>query len=120
MRQMMMALALAAVSTVAAAADLNFDTLEVGDLAPAVRGSEWVGAGSRAPELKNKVVLLDFWYSSCPTCIHKFSEVDQIADLQGVKVQVCCRCDCRNCRQGEGHHHLPHQSTSKGRYGTMK
>ena len=53
--------------------------LEIGERAPAIRGSEWVSGSGLAPELKNKVVLVDFWYAACPTCVHTMPEVDELA-----------------------------------------
>ncbi|MBV8070758.1 MAG: redoxin domain-containing protein, partial [Acidobacteriaceae bacterium] len=55
------------------------DELNIGDRAPAIEGSQWVGA-ARAPELKDKVVLVDFWYAACPTCVHKMPEISELAE----------------------------------------
>jgi thiol-disulfide isomerase/thioredoxin len=84
MNRMAILLALLAFSGLSVcAAEFNTalsDGLEIGDRAPAIQGSEWVGSGGRAPDLKNKVVLVDFWYAGCPTCVHKMPEVAALAE----------------------------------------
>lgn len=37
--------------------------LPVGSFAPPLNGSTWISADGKAPNMKNKVILMDFWFA---------------------------------------------------------
>lgn len=37
--------------------------IKVGEVAPALEGTKWFTADGKAPELKGKVHLVDFWFA---------------------------------------------------------
>ena len=37
--------------------------LAVGAFAPPLNGAKWVSADGKAPDMKNKVILMDFWFA---------------------------------------------------------
>lgn len=39
------------------------DGLAVGAFAPPLNGSTWVSKDGKAPDMKNKVLLIDFWFA---------------------------------------------------------
>jgi hypothetical protein len=42
---------------------IEHDGLELGVVAPGISGGPWIAPGDKAPEMKNKVVLVVFWAS---------------------------------------------------------
>lgn len=38
--------------------------LALGAFAPALNGKTWVSADGKMPNMKNKVILVDFWFST--------------------------------------------------------
>ncbi|MCE0766575.1 NHL domain-containing thioredoxin family protein [Pseudonocardia kujensis] len=43
--------------------------------APELRGRRWLNTGGRAPDLRGKIVLLDFWTFCCVNCLHVLDEL---------------------------------------------
>jgi len=38
--------------------------LKPGEVAPAVESKEWLTADGKAPDMKGKVLLIDFWFAA--------------------------------------------------------
>ncbi len=55
---------LAAVCLVALPALAKEGGLAVGTFAPPLNGSTWVSKDGKAPDMKNKVLLIDFWFAT--------------------------------------------------------
>lgn len=53
--------------------------IAVGSSAPAISGSAWVTDDGQPVSLDGKVHLIDFWFSSCGSCIKGFPSLKQIA-----------------------------------------
>ncbi|GAA4682651.1 redoxin domain-containing protein [Pseudonocardia yuanmonensis] len=53
--------------------------------APELRGRRWLNTGGRAPDLRGKIVLLDFWTFCCVNCLHVLDELrpleEEFADV---------------------------------------
>jgi len=53
--------------------------IPVGSSAPAIQGSAWVTDDGQPVSVAGKVHLMDFWFSSCGSCIKGFPSLKQIA-----------------------------------------
>lgn len=42
--------------------ELEVSSLKIGEAVPALTGEAWVGADGKAPDLKGKVHVVDFWF----------------------------------------------------------
>jgi thiol-disulfide isomerase/thioredoxin len=53
--------------------------------APELRGRRWLNTGGVAPDLRGKIVLLDFWTFCCVNCLHVLDELrpleEEFADV---------------------------------------
>ena len=53
--------------------------IPVGSVAPALEGSAWASDDGKAPEMKGKVLLIDFWFEKCGPCVAGMPKVQEIA-----------------------------------------
>src|ERR687894_296944 len=54
--------------------------------APELRGRQWLNTGGRAltlPDLRGKIVLLDFWTFCCINCLHVLDELRPLEERYG-------------------------------------
>lgn len=65
-------------ASVKAADPMYGDGPQVGDSVPAIKGAAWVSDDGRAPEMKDKVVLIDFYFANCPMCNATAPEVERL------------------------------------------
>jgi peroxiredoxin len=61
------------------AAEEDIPGLASGTVAPKLEGSVWVTKDGKAPELKGKVYLIDFWFADCISCIHAAPVMKKLA-----------------------------------------
>jgi thiol-disulfide isomerase/thioredoxin len=61
------------------AAEEDVPGLASGTVAPKLEGSVWVTKDGKAPELKGKVYLIDFWFVDCISCIHAAPVMKKLA-----------------------------------------
>jgi peroxiredoxin len=61
-----------------AAEPMYGDGPQVGDSVPAIKGAGWVSDDGIAPEMKGKVVLIDFYFANCPMCNAVAPEVERL------------------------------------------
>lgn len=67
------------------AAEEDVPGLAAGTEAPALQGSKWITADGKAPELKGKVYLIDFWFADCISCVHAVPTLKKLAADYGPK-----------------------------------
>ncbi|GAA2872191.1 redoxin domain-containing protein [Pseudonocardia halophobica] len=48
--------------------------------APELRGRRWLNTGGEAPDLRGKIVLLDFWTFCCVNCLHVLDELRPVEE----------------------------------------
>ncbi|WP_433507259.1 NHL domain-containing thioredoxin family protein [Pseudonocardia halophobica] len=48
--------------------------------APELRGRRWLNTGGAAPDLRGKIVLLDFWTFCCVNCLHVLDELRPVEE----------------------------------------
>ncbi|WP_432573926.1 redoxin family protein [Kineococcus sp. SYSU DK005] len=56
--------------------------------APRPAGRRWIGTGGREPDLRGRVVLLDFFTGSCVNCVHVLPEVEALRERFGPALTV--------------------------------
>ncbi|MFA5863046.1 MAG: TlpA disulfide reductase family protein [Phycisphaerae bacterium] len=61
-------------------------------LAPAINMESWISPPLTNNDLKNKVILLDFWNTHCHPCIKSFPELQKIHDTYKARGLVVITC----------------------------
>ncbi|WP_432495759.1 thioredoxin-like domain-containing protein [Kineococcus gypseus] len=56
--------------------------------APRLSGRRWLGTGGGAPDLRGRVVLLDFFTGSCVNCVHVLPELRALGERFGGELAV--------------------------------
>jgi thiol-disulfide isomerase/thioredoxin len=46
--------------------------------APELTGRGWINSGGQAPDLRGKIILLDFWTFCCANCLHVLDELREL------------------------------------------
>jgi thiol-disulfide isomerase/thioredoxin len=72
-----------ALLALAVAATVHADTVRVGDQAPAFSLASRDGGTVASPDLKGKVICLDFWATWCATCKAALPALDALARRPG-------------------------------------
>ncbi len=70
--------------------------------APAINMESWISRPITAEELKNKVILLDFWNIGCGPCIESLPELQNLYDKyreQGLLVIACAGGDKQKTKE---------------------
>jgi thiol-disulfide isomerase/thioredoxin len=80
--------------------------------APAIKMKSWLGPSLTNEDLKDKVILLDFWNIQCAPCIASLPELQEIHDTykdRGLTVIACAGGDTRKTKEFLDKHgyHLP-------------
>ena len=76
-------------------------------LAPAINIKSWLGQSLSSEELKDKVILLDFWNIYCGPCIKAFPKLQKIYDTykaRGLVVIACAGGDNEKTKEFLGKH----------------
>jgi thiol-disulfide isomerase/thioredoxin len=71
-------------------------------LAPPVKMRAWLGEGLTDDDLKNKVILLDFWNIQCAPCIASLPDLQQIHDTykdRGLVIITCAGGDNKKTKE---------------------
>ena len=71
-------------------------------LAPAINMESWLGRSLSSEELKDKVILLDFWNIRCSPCIKSLPELQAIYDTykdRGLVVIACAGGDKKKTKE---------------------
>jgi len=67
-------------STVADSPTGKFKKPEAGDVFPSFELTDLKGAAIQYQQLKNKVVVMNFWFVKCVPCINEMDELSKLAD----------------------------------------
>lgn len=68
----------------------NFEALKIGEKVPDIEFAikNYHSSTAKISDFKGKLVIFDFWTTSCSSCINSFPEMENLQKLYGDKIQV--------------------------------